>query len=98
MQVLVKRTGGFAGLTEELAQVDTKQLDMATAQQVENIVQSFGFFEQPATIVSREVGADRFSYEITVTEGDQKHTITFNDDKSPETEPLRKLVKAIVEK
>lgn len=98
MQVLVKRTGGFAGLTEELARVDTAQLDPATVKQVENIVQSLGFFALPDTIVSSGVGADRFSYEITVTEGKQQHTVTFNDDNSPETEPLRKLVKAIVEK
>ena len=66
MQVSVKRSGGFAGLTEEVAAVETAQLDAAAAQQVEQLIQSVGFFDLPATISGGTIGADLFRYEITV--------------------------------
>ena len=84
MQVSVKRSGGFAGLTEEVAAVETAQLDAAAAQQVEQLIQSVGFFDLPATISGGTIGADLFRYEITVSEGDRQHTVTFTDDESPE--------------
>jgi len=97
MKVSVKRVGGFAGLTEEVATVDTAQLDAAAAQQVEQIIQSVGFFDLPAAISGGTIGADLFQYEITVREGDRQHTVTFTDDESPETAPLRRLVETLTQ-
>jgi hypothetical protein len=97
MKVSVKRSGGYAGLTEEVAAIETAQLDAAAAQQVEQIIQSVGFFDLPATISDGTIGADLFSYEITVSEGDRQHTVTFTDDESPETAPLRRLVETLTE-
>jgi|RhiMetdeSRZDD1v2_1073273.scaffolds.fasta_scaffold69582_5 Emfourin len=97
MKVSVKRVGGFAGLTEEVAAVDTAQLDAAAAQQVEQIIQSVGFFDLPAAIAGDTIGADLFQYEITVSEGDRQHTVTFMDDESPETAPLRRLVETLTQ-
>ena len=97
MQVSVKRSGGFAGLTEEVAAVETAQLDAAAAQQVEQLIQSVGFFDLPATISGGTIGADLFHYEITVSEGDRQHTVTFTDDESPEIAPLRRLVETLTQ-
>jgi hypothetical protein len=97
MQVSVKRSGGFAGLTEEVAAVETAQLDAAAAQQVEQLIQSVGFFDMPATISGGTIGADLYRYEITVSEGDRQHTVTFTDDESPEIAPLRRLVETLTQ-
>ena len=97
MKVSVKRIGGFAGLSEEVASVDTAQLDAAAVQQVEQTIESVGFFDLPATISGGTVGADLFHYEITVSEGDRQHTVTFTDDDSPETAPLRRLVETLTQ-
>jgi hypothetical protein len=96
MEISVKRIGGFAGLTEQVAAVHTAQLG-AAAQQVEQMVQSIGFFDLPATISGGTIGADLFHYEITVSEGDRQHTVTFTDDDSPETAPLRRLVDTLTQ-
>ena len=91
MKISVKRSGGFAGLTEEFA-VDSATLPPDTAQQVVQLVQRRGFFALPAFLSGTTIGADLFRYEITVTEDDRQHTVAFEDDNSPETAPLRQLV------
>jgi hypothetical protein len=98
MKVSVKRVGGFAGLTEEVAAVDMAQLDAAAAQQVEQMIQSVGFFDLPATIAGGTIGADLYRYEITVSEGDRQHTVTFGtDDDRPETAPLRRFIETLTQ-
>jgi hypothetical protein len=95
MDISVQRTGGFAGLTEEVATVNTTQLNPATQQQVEHLVQNMSFFALPATVSSSKIGADLFRYTITVQEGAQHHTVTFVDDDSGEGAPLRQLVETL---
>ena len=95
MNISVKRSGGFAGLTENLADLDTKQIDTAAAQRVEQLVQSLEFFNLPATISGGGIGADFFHYEITVIQNDRQHTIAFDDDDSPVTAPLRRFVETL---
>lgn len=96
MKITVKRTGGYAGLTEDVAAIDTAQLDTVTVQRVEQMLESNRFFDLPATISGDIIGADLPRYEITVTEGDQQHTVTFFcDDESPETAPLHRLVQTL---
>jgi hypothetical protein len=97
MRIAVKRTGGFAGLTEDIGEVDTTQLDASAAQQVEQMVSSLGFFELPATIAAPTIGADLFRYEITVSDGSRRHAVTFADDGGPEAAPLRDLVQTVAE-
>jgi hypothetical protein len=96
MIISVKRTGGFAGLTEELGTVNTMQLNAATAQQIEQMVLNIDFFNLPAFVESG-IGADLFRYEITIRDGDRRHVVAFNDDGGPETAPLRQLVEAIMQ-
>jgi len=96
MKISVKRTGGYAGLAEHVAAIDTAQLAAAAAQQVEQTLQSIGFFDLPATISGDTIGADLPRYEITANEGEQQHTVTFFcDDESPETAPLHRLVQTL---
>ena len=93
MKITVKRTGGFAGLTETLADADTSQLDTARAQQIEQMVHSAGFFSLPAKLPG-SLGADMFNFEITISDGERQHTITFNES-NPAAALLHKLVNAL---
>ena len=92
MKISVKRSGGFAGLSEDIASVDTAESDQATQRQIEQAVQAVRFFELPERLAGDSVGADLFQYEITISTGDRRHTVAFVDDASAATAPLRKLV------
>ncbi len=92
MQISVKRSGGFAGLTENLADVNTATLPAGVKQQVEGAVKSLDFFQLPAAVPDQAVGADYQQYEITVSDGGRQHKVTFYDDESPGVAPLRNLV------
>ena len=79
------------------ADVDTTQLDTATAQQVKQLVQSLDFFNLSAIVPEKVVGADLIRYDVTVSEGDRQHTVTLADDGSPEIAPLRRLVDTLIQ-
>ncbi len=101
MRIEVKRTGGFAGLEEDLGAVDTAQLDPDAAREVRRLVQQSAFFTMPDTVEGGEVGADLFRYDITVSDERRRHTVTFaaRDDAAaeddPATAPLRRLVERV---
>ncbi len=95
MQVVIKRSGGFAGLSEEIASVDTGKLNATAAREVEKLVSDVGFFNLPRNPPGQKVGADFMQYEVTVTDQSRQHTVIFNDDDSPATAPLRDFVKRI---
>ncbi len=96
MNIAVKRTGGFAGRSEYLGSVDTERLDPASAQQIEQMVLSIGFFDLSSNLSKKEAGADLFCYEVTVSSGSRRHTITFvEDDQNPEAAQLHKLVESL---
>lgn len=97
MIISVKRSGGFAGLSEDLGTINSTQLNTALVQQVEQWVQDMDFFTLPATVSGSEIGADLFCYEITIHEGNQQHTVAFYDDGSAETAPLRQLVEFVTQ-
>ena len=94
MKVTVKRSGGYAGISDSF-NVDTEKIDGAARQQIEQMVQSIGFFSFPADAAG--VGADLMRYEITVDDGHRQHTLAFSDDGSPQTEPLKRLVEKLSE-
>ena len=99
MEITVQRRGGFAGLTEHVTAVNTAQLDAAAAQHVEHMLQSIDFFALPATISGGTVGADLRYYEITATQGNRQHTVTFPADESnPTTAPLHQLVQTLTQR
>lgn len=94
MKVSVKRTGGYAGVSDSF-DVDTAQIDGAVGQQIEQMIQSIGFFSFPADATG--VGADMMRYEITVDDGQRQHTIAFSDDGSPQIQPLKWLVEKLAQ-
>jgi hypothetical protein len=91
MKITVQRTGGYAGLTEEIAAVNTAQLAPAAARRGEQLIQQAGFFNLPAKATGDAVGADMFRYEIIASDGERQHTVAFTDG-SPDAAPLLKLI------
>lgn len=96
MKISVKRTGGFVGLSEDVAAINTETLGAALTQQVEQMVHSIRFFDLPAVVSGGTIGADLFQYEIIIAEGDRQHSVTFVDEESPETAPLRRFVESLI--
>ncbi|MBI5102713.1 MAG: hypothetical protein HZB33_12895 [Nitrospirae bacterium] len=95
MVISVKKTGGFAGISEDVALIDTSRYDAALSEKIKELITGIHFFALPARLSGGTVGADFFNYEISVSEGSRRHTVTFADDGSPETLPLRTLLDAL---
>jgi hypothetical protein len=79
MKISVTRTGGFAGLTESLGNVDTAALPPAQAAEAARLVQAAGFFALPGELPGGNVGADLFRYEVRVEDGARSHAVAFQD-------------------
>jgi hypothetical protein len=94
MKINLKRTGGYAGLEEELAAVDTSRLEPGAARRVEGLISSAGFFDLPAVAEDDAVGADMFRYTMTVSEGGREHTTSFGEG-SPSAAPLSNLIEEL---
>jgi hypothetical protein len=97
MNISIKRSGGYAGLEEDLAEMDTALMSKAEAKQVSRLVQSLGFFDLPTALPGGEIGADFFRYEITITQDNRKHTVVFFDDDNPAIKPLRSFVETLIQ-
>jgi len=95
MKIAIQRTGGFAGLLEELASVDTAQMPPEEAQGIEKLVGNTGFFRLPTTLGGEIKGADLYHLRITITDGSRRHSVEFPDHDSPELAPLRALVRSV---
>lgn len=93
MHIVVTRSGGFAGLTEQLASVDADTLP-DSGRHVKELLQASGFFQMPAQ-VSEVLGADLFQYQITIKEGGREHRVAFVDDGSPAAASLLQVVQAV---
>jgi hypothetical protein len=95
MQISVKRTGGYAGLSEQIVNLDTSKLNPNDARTVKQAIDTSNFYAVPET-VEASVGADLLKYEITITDGAQRRTVTFADDGQPQTAQLVELVNRLV--
>lgn len=96
MQISVRRSGGFAGITEAKT-VDTARLDASAAQSVEQLVRDLDFFALPVDAAAGGVGADLLQNEISVRDGSQQRTIRFNDEGQAETASLRRLLDTVLQ-
>jgi hypothetical protein len=79
MQVRVVRAGGFAGIEEQVASVDTDAAP--SGPEIEARIKEIGFFDLPATL-EEETGADQMRYEVTVNDGGRERTVTYSSDPS----------------
>ena len=96
MRIRVRQLGGFAGEPLELARVDTATLPADVAAALHEAVAEARFFDLPAVVPSDSVGADLLVYEITVEDGDRRHSVSFVEDGTNATSPLRGLKTQLV--
>lgn len=95
MKISVEQSGGYAGQTSRLADIDTEQLDPGAAQEVEQVVRQLS---ERSAQSSEPVGADLLRYTVTVTEGGSTRVIRVSDDGSPEVSQLMELVNTLLAK
>lgn len=74
MRITVTRTGGFAGLHQQLGPVETSSLDSEAADQVSRIVTESDFFHLPESLQGSPV-YDGFRYVVRVADGDREHAV-----------------------
>jgi hypothetical protein len=91
LKILVRRTGGFAGL-EYNKEIDTAQMDAAEARNIEQMVENMRFFDLPAMLSDDTITADAFHYEITVIKDDRQHTVSLDSGNGSQSSPLSKLI------
>ena len=92
MTISVEQSGGYAGQTTRLADIDTEQLDPGAAQDVEQMVRELSARAQS----SEAIGSDLLRYTITITDGGSTRTIRFSDDGSADVSPLLELVNSLL--
>ena len=94
MRIRMKRLGGFAGVEESLATVDSDRLPGALADRLgEHVAQLITLCAQ----TPRSEGADQFHYEIEITgPGAPPRTLTVVDEGDPDL-PAMKHVAAILD-
>jgi hypothetical protein len=80
VEITISRSGGFAGVVEELASLDTGGLDAQLAATLESRLDEVKFFSLPSELSTEAVGADHFTYSITVCGDHGSHTVSFRDD------------------
>jgi two-component sensor histidine kinase len=95
MKISASRSGGFAGLTEDLGMVDTAALPIAVRREFEGLVEQAGVFAGNVERLDSAVGADMYRYAVTVADEGRQTTVTFTDDGSAGTAALRRLVEQI---
>lgn len=92
MKISITRSGGFAGTSQYVADVDTSRLSGDVALEIERILAWIGFFDLPSEVPDGAPGADFFRFEITVVDGERRHSVAFNDSGGPIQRALREFV------
>jgi hypothetical protein len=78
MRIRFERTGGFGNVPLR-AEIDSAQLPLDRARELERLVETARPFDQPPQPQSSAPVSDDFQYEITIEEGGRTHTIRTSD-------------------
>jgi hypothetical protein len=89
MQIDFVRSGGFAGMRIARS-FDTQKLLPEQASALDKLVEGADFFNLPEQIIPGLPRPDQFQYQITITTGEQKHTVNVSETVIPE--PLHPLI------
>ncbi len=88
MKIHFERTGGFAGMKLKVS-LDSETLSQANARQLERLLDSSRFFQQPTTEGPTQTAPDRFHYKVTVESDGGSRTMEASDASLPdEMRPL----------
>jgi hypothetical protein len=82
VRVSFGRSGGFAGLMMT-ATADTDTLSPNDAAHLHSLVAAADFFRLTPVMTGTTTRPDRFQYEITVEDGDRRHSVTVSESNIP---------------
>ena len=89
LRIELTRSGGYAGLTTKLGELDTTELPETEAREIEELVRSADVPKLAAASPMRGKGADRFQYDLTVEGPEGRHELAMSEDAIPaELRPL----------
>lgn len=78
MQITVIKTGGFAGVREELGPVEGETIAEGLRAEIEGELRKVRFEEMPTEPPPHDRVADGFGYTIEVIDGDRSHSVEFD--------------------
>lgn len=90
LRIELTRSGGFAGLTSKLGELDTSELPEAEARDIEAMVEKANLPKLLAASPIKGKGADRFQYHLAIEDESGRRELTFSEDQIPDA--LRSLV------
>jgi emfourin len=90
LRIELTRSGGFAGLSTNLGELDTSELPESEAREVEALVEKADLPKLLAASPVRGGGADRFQYHLVIEDESGRRELTVSEDKLPDE--LRPLV------
>jgi hypothetical protein len=93
LRIELTRSGGYAGLTSKLGELDTAELPEEDAREVERLVQQADVPSLLADAPGPGKGADRFQYHLTIEDDSGRHELTLSEDQLPDE--LRKVVERV---
>jgi hypothetical protein len=88
LRIELTRSGGYAGLTTKLGELDTAELPEEEARGLTEVVKRA---EAAAGSQGPTPGADRFQYHLAIEDEDGRREVTLGEDYVPDE--LRKLVR-----
>lgn len=98
MRITLQRVGGFAGLSEELASIDTASLEGTEVQDLDETIEQVRFYDLPEKLPCHEEnGADQFHYQITIEDESGSHTVAYLEEDDQAPDEIRPLVDAIAQ-
>jgi hypothetical protein len=93
LRIELTRSGGYAGLTSKLGELDTAELPEEDAREVEKLVQQADVPSLLADSPMEGEGADRFQYHLAIEDDAGRHELTMSEDRLPDQ--LRQLVERV---
>jgi hypothetical protein len=94
VRISFSRTGGFAGIRLAAA-FESGTLSPAVEQDVRQLAFHAHFFDLPGELQSRSPGADRFSYQVSIEDGEHRHAVRISEAAAPPE--LRALLKFLTD-
>jgi hypothetical protein len=93
LRIDLTRSGGYAGLTTKLGELDTEELPEDEARAIEQLVQKADVPALLADSPIRGEGADRFQYHLTITGEGGRQELTVSEDRV--SDDLRELIERV---
>jgi hypothetical protein len=90
LRIELTRSGGYAGLTTKLGELDTAELPEPDARELEELVQKADVPALLADSPDPGQGADSFQYHLTIEDDSGRQELTASEDRLPDA--IRQLI------